>query len=305
MGSVDAFIEEALSHNNYLETPVNRTMFGQWYGWNGVAWCHIFVSYVAAHSGSADLVPRTAGCEAGWSWFRARGQFFRRGVKTPRKGDIVYYGASGGDHVGIVYAVDGSHIYTIEGNTSNSSGFNPNGGGVHKKKWPLNYSRIYGYGRPAFTNDEEVGPDMYVSLGSSKWTGKPKKGESLYLCFDKEYSDAEHQHGDGKAYPTILTAAADYVATVGLAVYGLKDGESCWVRFVEVEKQKNGSFKITETGPTKTIRNRDASGSVVYDALTVADTMGKNRRLRIQVGGFPRDGITVHPTSLKLHGWKK
>src|SRR5690606_16211612 len=114
-------------------------------------------------SGNGDIIPWTASCSFGVSWFSQRGRFIRRGQGTPRPGDIVYYGAYGGDHVGIVYAVKNGHIYTIEGNTSKSSGYNPNGGGVHKKKWPLNYSRIYGYGRPAYAKEAFVDmPDIYV-----------------------------------------------------------------------------------------------------------------------------------------------
>jgi hypothetical protein len=145
---------------------------------------------------------------------------------------------------------------------------------------------------------------MYVSLGSDKWAGKPKKGESIYLSFDVEYADSARQHGDGKAYPTVLTAPSYYVATVGVSVSSLPVGGSCWIRFVEVQKQKDGSFRITETDATQTIHGR-ADGGTVYTAYTNADTLGKDRRLRVQMGGFTHDGVTVKPTSLKILAWKK
>jgi hypothetical protein len=143
-------IDEALKHEGYLETPSNRTKFGKEFGWDGVAWCHIFLSVCAKNSGNRDVIPWTAGCWTGQDWFRDKGQFFRRGAKTPKAGDLVYYGDNGSDHVGLVVSVSGGKIHTIEGNTSKASGYNPNGGGVHRKSWSLGYSRIYGYGRPKY-----------------------------------------------------------------------------------------------------------------------------------------------------------
>jgi peptidoglycan hydrolase-like protein with peptidoglycan-binding domain len=46
--------------------------------------------------------------------------------------------------------VDKTYVYTIEGNTSSASGVVANGGGVFAKKYRLDYSRIAGYGRPAY-----------------------------------------------------------------------------------------------------------------------------------------------------------
>ena len=57
-------------------------------------------------------------------------------------------------HTGIVYAVDSSRVYTIEGNTSGGSTVVANGGGVAKKSYLLSYNRIDGYGRPNY--DEGV-----------------------------------------------------------------------------------------------------------------------------------------------------
>jgi len=53
-------------------------------------------------------------------------------------------------HVGLVSSVSGSTVVTIEGNTSSEVGVIANGGCVRKKSYSLNYSRILGYGRPAY-----------------------------------------------------------------------------------------------------------------------------------------------------------
>lgn len=53
-------------------------------------------------------------------------------------------------HTGFVYKVDKRYVYTLEGNTNNSAILERNGGCVAKKKYPKNYSRIAGYGRPKY-----------------------------------------------------------------------------------------------------------------------------------------------------------
>ena len=49
-------------------------------------------------------------------------------------------------HTGIVVDVDKNYVYTIEGNTSSSSGVVDNGGCVARKKYRLDYDLILGYG---------------------------------------------------------------------------------------------------------------------------------------------------------------
>lgn len=60
--------------------------------------------------------------------------------KTPKRGSIIlFWRPSKGryGHTGIVYKVDATYVYTIEGNTSGASGVVANGGGVCKKKYKL------------------------------------------------------------------------------------------------------------------------------------------------------------------------
>lgn len=72
--------------------------------------------------------------------------------KVPKVGDQIFFTDSKGGicHTGIVYAVDKTYVYTIEGNTSSTSGVVANGGCVSKKKYNLSYNRIAGYGRPNY-----------------------------------------------------------------------------------------------------------------------------------------------------------
>lgn len=73
-------------------------------------------------------------------------------TSNPKVGDQIFFKDSNGGicHTGLVYKVDNFYVYTIEGNTSGNSGVIANGGGVFKKAYQLNYSRIAGYGRPKY-----------------------------------------------------------------------------------------------------------------------------------------------------------
>lgn len=123
---------------------------------NGYAWCDCFVDwcFIKAY-GEADA--RTmlyqpsksagAGCNFSANYYRNNNAFF----STPKVGDQIFFGTKGKEqHTGIVYKVDSSKVYTIEGNTSSSAGVVANGGAVAKKSYALNYNKIVGYGRPKY-----------------------------------------------------------------------------------------------------------------------------------------------------------
>ena len=156
-GSPQTMIAEARKHLGYRETGDNDTKFNRWLGripsyphnGFGYPWCHSFVSYCLAHSGSAAAGPRTAACKQGVAWFRSNGRW----SSTPKPGDLVYYGEGGGTHVELVAAVTPTSIRTIGGNTSGSLGGNYfNGNGVYEKDVSRTSSRVFGYGRPAYAS---------------------------------------------------------------------------------------------------------------------------------------------------------
>ena len=72
-------------------------------------------------------------------------------TSNPKVGDQIFFKNSTRIcHTGLVYKVDSTYVYTIEGNTSGASEVIANGGGVCKKKYKLGYSSIAGYGRPKY-----------------------------------------------------------------------------------------------------------------------------------------------------------
>lgn len=179
----DSFVKKALSYDGYLEKRTNAqledfkanagtgnyTLFGKWYddyyktrGFNGAAWCHSFVSYVAYAVGIGNnVIPYTASCRTGMNWFKQRNRWHNRAGYKPRIGDIIYFSRDGKNpvHVGIVYSTDASRVYTVEGNTSGADTLVENGGGVAKKSYPLTSTYILGYGTPDYAEDKDVTAD--------------------------------------------------------------------------------------------------------------------------------------------------
>lgn len=146
------YLEKA--SNSQLDNPTanagynNYTKFGKWYGLNPAEWCDMAVSYWADKGGEADAVGKYAYCPYHVNYFKGLGRWYARGSTTPQPGDIIFFGDA--DHVGIVESVSGGSVTTIEGNTRAGSTLVANGGGVHRKTYPLTSSYIMGYGRPKY-----------------------------------------------------------------------------------------------------------------------------------------------------------
>lgn len=125
-----------------------------------VAWCDVFVdhSFVEAYGMEVALAITFqpygksncgAGCKYSRQYYQQNGHLFNE----PEPGDQVFFYSkdkSTISHTGLVYAVDNSYIYTIEGNTSSASGVVANGGSVAKKKYKRSYDRLAGFGRPDY-----------------------------------------------------------------------------------------------------------------------------------------------------------
>lgn len=157
-------------YNNYTKYARDLDALGYFYNGpkNGYAWCDVFVDwcFVQAFGPEAAMnllqQPQRsygAGCYYSAKYYKDKGQLYT----SPKAGDQIFFWNSSKSelaHTGLVYAVDASYVYTIEGNTSSSSGVVANGGGVFKKKYARNYSRIYGYGRPNYDAESNASPTI-------------------------------------------------------------------------------------------------------------------------------------------------
>lgn len=213
----------------------NYTKFGAWYdggSLQGQPWCDMSVSYWGDKAGESDTVGCYAYCPSHVNFFKRKNQWFKRGAKTPQRGDIIFFSTDGSTacHVGLVEKVPGGYVYTIEGNTSGGSGLEPNGGGVFRKSYALTSTYILGYGRPAYKEDA------------------------------KTYTLGWHRDGQGwwYAYSTTEYYKATWAKLDGRWYYFDADGYTVTSKAVEY----NGNlYYLTETG------NMQISGTVELDGI--------------------------------------
>lgn len=162
MTQAERVISVARGELGVTESPPgsNRTKYGQAYGWDGVRWCVIFLWW-CFHQAGLDYAffggAKTASCGTLLRWYREQGQTVP--VSQVQPGDIVilnFHGTKDTEHCGLVEAVDGIYITTIEGNTSKAAS-QSNGDRVCRKTRFL--SQIVGVCRPAYKEEETVKPD--------------------------------------------------------------------------------------------------------------------------------------------------
>ena len=119
-----------------------------------------------------------AGCKYSADYFRAAGAWIDRGG-TPKTGDQFFIGPKYDEsHTGAVAKVDGTYIYTVEGNYGNQ---------VAERKIRRDDSSIAGYGRPNFAL-------------VAKYFEEPEKPTPKYITAAEsaEIAKAEIEAVDGK-----------------------------------------------------------------------------------------------------------
>ncbi len=195
-------VSVAATQVGYLEGSLGGTVagsnnlqkYGQWYdnnvdyiGVTRAAWCAAFVSWCANQAGiPSSIITYHAYCPYGVNWFRNQGRFqysaSRGGSYVPKAGDIIYFAPSGSSvssHIGIVRGCSGGYVYTTEGNTSPQNGEVNDGGGVFNKSYSLSYSRIYGYGVPAYQDNSGHKITFESNGGSAVSSVNVKDGGTL------------------------------------------------------------------------------------------------------------------------------
>lgn len=158
-------------YNNF--TKYWRDLFPKF---QGSPWCNAFVNWCFIQAFGTDAAdkmlcgaitcsapyytPTTANC------FKKAGRWY---TKDPHKGDVIYFKDKTGliCHVGIVLKVDNLYIYTIEGNTSSGNDVVvANGGSVSTKFYSRTNSRIAGFGRPKYDNENSVLTKVQTAVGA-------------------------------------------------------------------------------------------------------------------------------------------
>jgi len=160
--TADMMLAEARRHLGVKEVPngSNKTVFGKQYGWDGVAWCAIFVSCLFMNLNALALVYGKNAYTPTWAKkFYDAGQWDTK----PKKGALVFFAWGTGtgrwkgiQHVGVVEAVntDGSFI-TIEGNVGNR---------VQRLRRSMTYVAGFGYPKYAVVAAPKPTPEPAFPL---------------------------------------------------------------------------------------------------------------------------------------------
>ena len=209
------FSGEVSGRNNYVEFSYNLGEFGLGYGGSDFPWCASFVSWCLYqshntdqntwrdlgryHVGDYQYIWKEISCSQWVRQLKGAGYYkyskYEGGSYTPKYGDLVFFQNSNGvAHIGICLYVSGGRIYTVEGNTSDSSGLEANGGGVYFKNYAIGTSYINGYGVLPYKTNSNVAkidysgnnptPGLYVA-NAAKYIYSTETGTSYSWIMDR------------------------------------------------------------------------------------------------------------------------
>ena len=167
---------------------------------NGHGWCDCFVKWCFQTAYGKETAEEMLYCNKGFvftvsgsaDYFKNVGQWFN----TPQVGDQIFFkSGSAMVHTGLVYNVDSLNVYTIEGNTGAGSGVIANGGGVARRRYPLNYALIAGYGRPNYAgtiqnNSKPVVEEAKPVVSTAKASVSNNKLKELTKKYIKQFAEA-------------------------------------------------------------------------------------------------------------------
>ena len=239
-------------------TKYNRDMKA-WAGSAGIndQWCQNFVDWVFVTAFGLELAKKliytfTNYTPTGSNAFKKKDRYIKRGKGTPKRGDVIYFfNSSKGriGHVGIVYKVTSSKVYTIEGNTSGASTLVTNGGGVKKKSYSLTSTYIDGYGSVDYsviTGDIGETPAT-LKLGDRElknYTEGPDVKELQETLISMGY-DCGSFGADGEYGDCTEMAVRAFQKDTGVKVNGKYDADTHKALTAALDKQKS------ETEPEK------------------------------------------------------
>ena len=228
---------------------------------NGYSWCDIFVDWCFIECFGYEKALKMlyqptksagAGCKYSANYYRAHNAFYRQ----PQVGDQVFFGDYGNEgHTGIVVAVSGNIITTVEGNTSGGYGVESNGDGGYLKKYNISTQYIPGFGRPNWeavsSNDGNEGGSVTVSYPTIKLGSKGaevKKAQQLLIA--KGYSCGA-AGADGDFGAGTYNAVKKFQTDNGLEADGIV-GANTWAALLKTEQPKPET-KPEQTEPEKPV----------------------------------------------------
>ncbi|MEW1838555.1 CHAP domain-containing protein [Nonomuraea angiospora] len=188
----DRLLAVVRSQLGTTESPTGWTKYGSWWAkrhdkpasWALEPWCDMFLAWCADQAGLIDVTGDHAWTVGHAEWFKARGQWGH----TPKKGAFVFFDWGGSrdikriDHIGIVEAVRGGTIVTIEGNAEN-----------RVKRRERSLANVAGFGYPAYL--PAPAPAKPPAAPALTWTEKiVKELPTLRLGAGKSKTDPLRWH---------------------------------------------------------------------------------------------------------------
>lgn len=194
-------LDVARSYLGVHEDPPhsNRTVIGEKFGWNGVAWCAESVTVWQHEAGNGGFVG-SASC----SVLVGRYQDGTNGTweTDPRPGDQGFLGSHGQDHTFLVEINNGDGtVVTIEGNWRDQV-----------MRVNRSIGSIYGFGRPGYVG---AVAGQVSATGGRPVLRQGSKGEAV-----KAWQQCVGATADGDFGPATAQATRDFQVKLGITVDG-------------------------------------------------------------------------------------
>ena len=169
---------------NYIE--YGRLLVPNWND-NSYDWCACFVNW-CLNQARFDKASSEISCRNWVSELTAMNMYKKSkahgGSYTPRPADFIFFNwdgkASPANHIGLVLYTTETHVYTIEGNSKDDN--------VSIRSYPLNDSRVIGYGTPPYREGGETTIDYSYAGGMPHGTYIIGNGNATLLSAATEGS---------------------------------------------------------------------------------------------------------------------
>ena len=227
---------------NYIEYA--RLLFPP-YNNNSYEWCACFVNW-CLNQADIDYAYGEISCISWVRWLKQEGLFQHSlaygGSYTPQPADFIFFSwdrvNTTSNHIGLVLYTTSTHVYTIEGNTSDCVGL---------RSYPLNDSCIIGYGTPEYV----IGKERTISY---KPQDQRLPGAYIVTVPSGAYVRLYGSKSSSAAYTTIPNGAMVYVDEP-------VSGSSTWVAV----RYADQVGYVNTSGCTVSLLS-PATYSLVYDA---------------------------------------
>lgn len=163
----------------------------------GAPWCDAFCDWCFQVSYGISSARKMIGGQFDDYTVQSAALYKKMGAwyAVPQRGDQIFFqNSSRICHTGLVIDVRNNTVYTIEGNTSAGSAVIANGGAVCEKQYPVNYSRIAGYGRPAYGKDIAVTEGWRRAADGVRWWYEYADRSWAVGWVDLESSSGKHRY---------------------------------------------------------------------------------------------------------------